>query len=67
MKKWRATDNSKFYYFFSDMYFSVILFFSAQETLDKFVRSEALAKKELASFRSKMFKDEHEAMKMFGK
>jgi hypothetical protein len=40
--------------------------FSAEATLERFKRNEALVKQELASFRSKMCKDEAEAKRMFG-
>jgi hypothetical protein len=40
--------------------------FSAEAALERSKRNEAWAKKELASFRSKMCKDEAEAQRMFG-
>ncbi|EFX64449.1 hypothetical protein DAPPUDRAFT_266377 [Daphnia pulex] len=39
---------------------------NAEAALERSKRNEALAKKELASFRSKMCKDEAEAKRMFG-
>jgi hypothetical protein len=45
--------------------FLYIYLFSAEASLERFLRNEALAKKELASFRSKMCKDNAEERKMF--
>ena len=44
----------------------IFFLFSAEATLERFKRNEALVKQELASFRSKMCKDEAEAKRMFG-
>ncbi|EFX64379.1 hypothetical protein DAPPUDRAFT_334248 [Daphnia pulex] len=43
-----------------------IYYVGAEAALERSKRNEALAKKELASFRSKMCKDEAEAKRMFG-
>jgi hypothetical protein len=47
-------------------YVYIFFLFSAEATLERFKRNEALVKQELASFRSKMCKDEAEAKRMFG-
>jgi hypothetical protein len=46
--------------------FIFLFLFSTEASLERFLRNEALAKKELASIRTKLCKDEAEARRMFG-
>lgn len=48
------------------VFFCIVFIFSVQATLEKFVRNGALVKKELSSYRSQIFKDGVEAVRISG-